>query len=359
MRTESRDFLKRYLDNASPTTFEASGQKIWLEYIKQYIDDYIVDPYGSVAAVVNPEADYKVVIEAHADEIGWWVANITEKGYIYVTRNGGSDPQIAPSMRVNIHTDDGIVPGVFGWPAIHVRDHSKKEAPDLKKLTIDVGAESKDEVEALGIYPGCVVTFQDSMTTLHDDRFIVGRALDNRVGGFMIAETLRQLREEEFDFPFALYVVNSVQEEIGLRGAQMISRRIKPDVAVITDVTHDTQSPGYSSVKNAEGDIACGKGPVITRGVAVQDNLYKMIVETAKAKDIPFQRTAASRSTGTDTDAFAYSDMGVPSALISLPLKYMHTTVEMVHSDDVANVIKLMTEWVKGLEAGHDFRYLT
>ncbi len=358
MRKESREFLTRYLNNASPTSFEASGQKLWLDYVKPWIDDYLVDPYGTVVGIVNPKAKYKVVIEAHADEISWYVSNISEKGYIYVTRNGGSDPQIAPSMRVNIFTDDGIVQGVFGWPAIHVRDHSKKEPPELKNLFIDVGAESKEEVEKMGIYPGCVITFQDEMTMLNDDRYIVGRALDNRVGGFMIAETLRQLREDEVELPFGLYVVNAVQEEVGLRGAQMIARRLKPDVAVITDVTHDTQSPPYGSVKNQEGDVACGKGPVLTRGPSVQNNLLNMIVDVAKKNDIPFQRTAASRSTGTDTDAFAYSDIGVPSALISLPLKYMHTTVEMVHSEDVKNVSKLMTEFVKGLEGGEDFRYL-
>ncbi len=358
MRKESRAFLTEYLNNSSPTGYESSGQQIWLDYVKPWVDTHIVDAYGSVAAVVNPEAEYKVVIEAHADEISWYVSNVSEKGYIYVIRNGGSDTQIAPSMRVNIYTEKGVVDGVFGWPAIHVRDNSKKEAPDLKSIFIDVGAESKEEVEEMGIYPGCVITFKDEVMTLKDDRFIVGRALDNRIGGFMIAETLRQLHEEKVKLPFGLYVVNAVQEEVGLRGAQMIAHRIKPDVAIVTDVTHDTQSPPYGRVKNQEGDIACGKGPVLTRGPAVQNNLLDMIFDVAKKNDIPFQRAASSRSTGTDTDAFAYSNAGVPSALISLALKYMHTTVEMVHSEDVANVSKLMTEFLKGLQSGHDFRYL-
>ncbi len=358
MRKESREFLTAYLNNSSPTGYESSGQQLWLDYIRPWIDDYTVDAYGSVVGIVNPEAEYKVVIEAHADEISWYVSSISEKGYIYVIRNGGSDPQIAPSMRVNIYGEKGVVKGVFGWPAIHVRDHAKKEGPELKTITIDVGADSKDEVEEMGIYPGTVITFEDEMMMMRDDKYIVGRALDNRIGGFMIAETLRMLREEKVELPFGLYVVNAVQEEVGLRGAEMISRRIKPDVAIVTDVTHDTQSPGYARVKNQEGDIACGKGAVLTRGPAVQNNLLDMVIAVAKEKEIPFQRSASSRSTGTDTDAFAYSDVGVPSALISLALKYMHTTVEMVASEDVENVSKLMAEFLKGLESGHDFRYL-
>ena len=359
MKKKSRQFLETYLNNSSPTGFESSGQKLWLDYIRPWIDDYISDAYGTVVGVVNPKAQYKVVIEAHADEISWFVSYINEKGYISVTQNGGSDPQIAPAKRVNIYTDKGIVPGVFGWPAIHVRDKSNNGAPEVKKLFIDVGADSKEEVEKMGILPGCVVTFQDEMTTLNNDKWLVGRAIDNRIGGYMIAETLRMIAESGKKLPFGLYVVNSVQEEVGLRGAQMISRRIRPDVAIVTDVTHDTQSPPYQSLKAAEGDIACGKGPVLTWGPAVQNNLLKMVVERAEEKQIPYQRAAASRSTGTDTDAFAYSDVGVPSALISLALKYMHTTVEMVSMDDVENVIKLMYEFVMGLKKGHDFRYIT
>lgn len=357
MKKKSYQFLEKYLNNSSPTGFESSGQQIWLDYIKPFINDYISDAYGNVVGVVNPKAQYKVVIEAHADEISWFVSHINEKGYISVARNGGSDPHIAPSKRVNIYTDTGIVKGIFGWPAIHVRDHQKNEAPSLKNLYIDIGCDSKEDVEKLGVYPGCVITFEDELMTLND-KFYVGRALDNRIGGFMIAEVLRMIAESGKKLPFGLYVVNAVQEEVGLRGAQMISRRIKPDVAIVTDVTHDTQSPLYSTVKTSEGDIACGKGPVLTRGPAVQNNLLQMIVDVAQEKEIPFQRAAASRSTGTDTDAFAYSDVGVPSALISLPLKYMHTTVETVHMEDVDNVISLMYEFVMQLKKGHDFRYI-
>jgi putative aminopeptidase FrvX len=354
MDEKSKKFLYEYLNNPSPTGFEAAGQKIWLEYLKPYIDEYFTDPYGSVAAIINPKAQYKVVIEAHSDEISWFVNYITEDGYIYVIRNGGSDAVIAPSKRVNIHTKKGIVKGVFGWPAIHVRDLAKDEMPTLKNIFIDCGAKNKEELLAMGVHVGCVITYEDELTELNG-KYLVGRALDNRMGGFMIAEVARRLKENNIELPFALYVVNAVQEEIGLRGAEMISRRIKPDVAVCTDVCHDTKSPMYK--KQEQGEQVCGGGPVLTYGPAVQNNLLNMIIDVAEKNQIPFQRAAVSRSTGTDTDSFAYSSEGVPSALISLPLKYMHTTVETVHKDDVENVIRLMYEFVIQLKAGHDFRY--
>lgn len=354
MDKQSREFLFKYLNNASPTGFEAPGQKIWLDYLRPYVQDYTIDVYGSVVGVVNPKANYKVVIEAHADEISWFVNYITDDGYIYVRRNGGSDHQIAPSKRVNIHTDKGIVKGVFGWPAIHVRDAAKEEPPTLKNIFIDVGAENKKEVDAMGIHVGCVITFEDELVELNR-RWLVGRALDNRMGGFMIAEVARRLAESKKKLPFGLYVVNAVQEEIGLRGAEMISRRIKPDLAICTDVTHDTQSPMYN--KKDSGNLKAGAGPVLCYGPAVQNNVLKMIIETAQKRKIPFQRQAVSRSTGTDTDSFAYSAEGVASGLISLPLKYMHTTVEMVHKEDVENVIRLIYEFLLQLKPGHDFRY--
>lgn len=351
----SLDFLKAYLNNASPTGFESEGQKLWLDYIRPYVDDYFVDNYGTAVAVINPKAQYKVVIEAHADEISWFVHYITNDGFIYLRRNGGSDHMIAPSKRVNIHTEKGIVKAVFGWPAIHVRDAAREEPPSLKNIFLDCGCSTKKEVEDLGVHVGCVITYEDEFMVLNN-RYYVGRALDNRVGGFMIAEVARLLKQSKTKLPFGLYITNSVQEEVGLRGAEMITQLIRPDVAIVTDVCHDTQSPMMNKVLS--GDLACGKGPVLTYGPAVQNNLLKLIIAAAEKSRIPFQRAAASRATGTDTDAFAYSLGGVPSALISLPLRYMHTTVESVHKDDVENVIRLIVEALKAIKDKQDFKYI-
>ena len=351
---KSLEFLESYLNNASPTGYEWNGQKLWMNYLKPYVDDFITDTYGTAVAVINPEAEFKVVIEGHADEISWYVNYITDNGLLYVIRNGGSDHQIAPSKIVDIHTKKGIVKGVFGWPAIHTRDKSKEEAPKPDNIFIDVGAKDKEEVERMGIHVGCVITYPDQFLVLNDDKFVC-RALDNRMGGFMIAEVARLLKEKDITLPFGLYITNSVQEEIGLRGAEMIANRIKPNVAIITDVTHDTTTPMID--KKKEGQAEIGDGPVIAYAPAVQQKLRDLIVDTAEKNMIPFQRAALSRATGTDTDAFAYSNGGVPSALISLPLRYMHTTVEMVHREDVENVIMLIYETLLSIKDGDTFSY--
>ena len=351
----SEDFLEKYINNPSPTGFESKGQKMWLDYIKPYIDTHIVDTYGTVVGIINPDAKYKVVIEAHADEISWFVHYITKEGFIYLRRNGGSDHQIAPSKRVNIHTKKGIVKAVFGWPAIHTRKSGDEKTPTLDNIFLDCGCATKEEVEKLGIHVGCVVTYEDEFITLNN-KFYVGRALDNRIGGFMIAEVARLLKEKKIKLPFGLYITNSVQEEVGLRGAQMIVETIQPDVAIVTDVTHDTNTPMLNKIK--QGDIKCGDGPVLYYGPAVQNNLLDLIISTAEKNKIPFQRGAASRATGTDTDAFAFANGGVASALVSLPLRYMHTTVESVSMNDVENVILLIYNILQKIKNNQDFRYL-
>jgi putative aminopeptidase FrvX len=352
---QSEDFLRRYLNNASPTGFEAPGQQLWLEYIKPYIDEYELDNYGTVYGVINPGQDFRVVIEGHADEISWFVHYITDDGFLYVVRNGGSDHLIAPSKRVNIHTQKGLVRGVFGWPAIHTR-HGKEATlvPKIENIFIDIGAKNKEEVLEMGVTVGCVITYDDEMEMLNDT-YYVGRALDNRMGGFCIAEVARLLKENKVKLPFSLYIVNSVQEEVGLRGAEMIAQTIKPHVAIVTDVTHDTHTPLIDKKKH--GDVKSGRGPSLTYAPAVHNKLLSLIIEAAEENDIAIQREAASRRTGTDTDAFAYSNGGVPSALISLPLRYMHTTVEMAHKDDVEGVIQLIYQSLLKIEAGQSFKY--
>lgn len=325
-----------------------------MDYLRPYVDEFITDTYGTAVGVINPGADYKVVIEGHSDEISWYVNYITDEGLIYVIRNGGSDHQIAPSKWVNIHTKKGIVKGVFGWPAIHTRKNGKEEVPKLDNIFIDVGAKDKKGVEDLGVHVGCVITYPDQFQVLNENKFVC-RAIDNRAGGFMIAEVARLLKENNKTLPFTLYVTNSVQEEVGLRGAEMITQTLKPNLAIVTDVCHDTTTPMIN--KKEEGYTKIGEGPVVSYAPAVHNLLRERILETAEAKEIPFQRLASSRYTGTDTDAFAYSNGGVASALISLPLRYMHTTVEMVQKEDVENVIRLIYETLLTIKPEDSFSY--
>ncbi len=352
---KSEAFLTKYINNASPTGYESSGQKLWLEYLKPYIDEWHLDSYGTAYGIINPGKEFKVVIEGHADEISWFVNHITKNGFLHVVRNGGSDHMIAPSKRVNIHGRNGIVRGVFGWPAIHTRKGKDANlSPQVDKIFIDIGAKDKDEVEKMGVHVGCVITYGDELEMINED-FYVGRALDNRMGGFCIAEVARLLKVKKQKLPYTLYIVNAVQEEVGLRGAQMIAHSLKPNAAIVTDVTHDTNTPLIDVKKH--GDVKCGKGPSLTYAPAVHNILLDLVIEAAEKNKIPFQRAAASRSTGTDTDAFAYSNSGVPSVLISLPLRYMHTTVEMAHKGDVENLIKLIYESLLKIEYNHSFKY--
>ena len=354
LNDKSIQFLEKYLNNAAPTGYESSGQKIWMDYLRPYVDTFITDTYGTAVGVINPEAPFKVVIEGHSDEISWYVNYISDDGLIYVIRNGGSDHQIAPSKWVNIHTKKGIVKGVFGWPAIHTRKTGKEETPKLDNIFIDVGAKDKKGVEELGVHVGCVITYPDQFHILNENKFVC-RAIDNRAGGFMIAEVARLLKENKKELPFGLYITNSVQEEVGLRGAEMITQTIQPDLAIVTDVCHDTTTPMIN--KKEQGHTKIGDGPVVSYAPAVHNKLRERILDTAEAKEIPFQRLASSRFTGTDTDAFAYSNGGVASALISLPLRYMHTTVEMVQKEDVENVIRLIYETLLTIKPEDSFSY--
>ncbi|MBT1702868.1 M20/M25/M40 family metallo-hydrolase [Chryseosolibacter indicus] len=350
---EDITWLKQYIKNSSPSGNEVSGQKIWLDYITPYIDDYFTDAYGNVAAVINPGQKFKVVIEAHADEIAWYVHFITKDGFLHVEKNGGIDPGIAPSQRVIIRTETGTVKGIFGWPAIHTRSSSKQPTPD--NIFVDCGCRSKKEVEELGIQIGDCITYESGLSVLNK-RFFVGRGQDNKMGGYMIANVAKLLRENDVKLPYTLYIVNAVQEEVGLRGASMMSNRIQPDVAIVTDVTHATHTPLVSELK--QGDIALGRGPVIKKAPPIHNKLREYIVNTARENNIPFQLSVSAKKSGTDADAFAYTKAGIPSALISLPLRYMHTTVETTAKSDIRNTVKLLYEVVQNMSPDFDFKYL-
>lgn len=354
MNKNSINFLFDYLNNKSPVGHELSGQKIWLSYIEDFIDTYFIDTYGNTIGIVNPDLEYKVVLEAHADEISWRISYINNEGYMYVIRNGGSDYSIAPSMRAKIHIDNDFIPAIFGWPAIHVRDPKKNIIPNISNIILDCGCNSKNEILNLGVHVGSIVTFDNDLMYLNK-YFLVGRALDNKIGGFIIAEVLRKIYENNIKLPFGFYITNSVQEEVGLRGASMVASSINPNLAIVIDVTHDTQSPLYNKIE--QGDIKCGKGLVLNYAPSIQNNVLKMMIDVANNNKISFQRLACSSYTGTDTDAFAYSNKGISSVLISLPLKYMHTTVEMSHKNDIVDIIYFIYKFLIQFNPNYNFNY--
>jgi putative aminopeptidase FrvX len=348
------DWLKTYVTNPSPSGGEQNGQRLWLERIGRFTDEHWTDNYGNAVAVMNPGQEFKVVVEAHADEIAWYVKRIDDDGFIHVQQTGGTDPGIAPSQWVNIHGSKGMVPAIFGWPAIHTRDVSQ-DAPKESSIFLCCGCESREEAEQLGVEVGNFITYKSGFEILNGDH-LVGRALDNRMGGFMLTEVARLLRNEGVQLPYSLYFINAVQEEVGMKGAKMIAHSLKPNCAFVVDVTHDTSSPMMD--KNKEGDLKIGRGPVIVKAPPVHNKLRELLRSTAKEEDIAIQLTAEAEETGTDTDAFAYEAGGTPSALLSMPLRYMHTTVETMHRDDVEAAIRLLTATLKKMTPEFDFKYL-
>lgn len=352
-----REFLEELLVTPSPTGFESAGQKVWTNYVAQYSDDLETDAYGSAVAKLNTSFDViTVMLEAHCDEIGMIVQHITEKGFVHVNKLGGSDSTIARAKRVNIHNKRGVVSGVVGNTAIHLQDKKNGggDQPAWKDIFIDIGASSREEALEM-IQIGDPITYADNFEFLSDD-ILTGRALDNRIGGFVIAQVLQRLHENRSDLNVNIMALNSVQEEVGGYGARMMSYRLEPDMALVTDVTHATDTPG---INNAEhGLVKLREGPVVQHGGANHPSIVSFIEEVGSIKEIPLQHDAVSVRTGTDTDSIFYQKAGIPSGLISLPLRYMHSPVETASVTDINNLITLMTETILALEPDHTFSVL-
>lgn len=345
-------FLEELLVTPSPTGFENAGQRVWLDFVKDSSTKVIKDAYGSAGVLLEVNKDFPtVMIEAHCDEIGFIVRYISDNGFVYVTKLGGSDPTIASAKKVNIHTKSGIVLGVFGNTAIHLQDKNNNKRPDWKDLYIDIGVSSREEALEM-IQVGDPITYVDDLEFLSDE-LLLGRALDNRIGGFMIAVAFHRLAKMKKNLRVNVCAVNSVQEEIGGFGARMMTEHVKPDLAIVTDVTHATDTPGIDQKEH--GRILLGKGPSVTHGSANHPKVVAHIEAVAEKAKISVQHESTSIRTGTDTDSIFFQRGGIPSALISLPLRYMHSPVEMAHLNDIADLITLMTESVAQIETMKTF----
>ena len=345
MNKESKEFLYEYLNAYSPVGQEQEGQKIWMKYVEKYTDFNKTDAYGTGYAVKNAvgvKNPLKVVIEAHCDEIAWIITHIEDSGMIRVKRHGGSDNMIAPSKSVMIHTHDGKrVRGVFGWPAIHTRKEYTSKGYEQHELWVDTCLEDKKAVELAGVEIGNLITFDTQLEEIGD--YYVGRSLDNKIGGFIIAEAVKRLHQQEYHLPFDLYVVNSVQEEVGLHGAKKIAKLLKADLALVHDVCHNTNTPKYDKAK--DGDIKGGKGPCIEYTSQNHRYINGILREVAHWSNIPIQLTVGSM--GNDTVAFFMEN--TPTAILATPLKYMHTTVESAHKKDVEWAIDMFVDFLKEL----------
>jgi putative aminopeptidase FrvX len=353
MREQSLAFLKTLVNTPSPVGHETRGQRVWLNYVSKFADDTYSDAYGNCVAVLNKGGSPRIMLAGHADEIAMAVNYIDEHGYIYVRKMGGIDAAITKAQRIVIHTRNGPVKGVVGNVAPHLSKHDgEAKPPKIHELFIDIGAQNRKETEHL-VRVGDPITLQDEFDFLRND-LVVARAFDNRVGTFAVAEALRILSESKVKLNAEVCAVSNVQEEIGLLGARQIAYSLHPDVALVVDVTHATDYPTVS--KSHHGDVKMGGGPTLTHGGSNHPEVVARLEEVAKAKKIQLQHAAMSGSTGTDTDAIYWTRGGIPSGLISLPNRYMHSPVEVISLKDLEQIPQLMAGFAESVKKGEQFK---
>lgn len=351
MSNINKELLKQMINASSTSGYEEPVQRIWRDYVKNFADRIDIDVHGNSIGVINPDAELRVMLSGHSDEIGYIVTYIDDNGFVYLNGVGGVDPNLLPGSRLFIYTKNGKILGVVGkkpWHLIKNKDSVKLEMSDI---WVDIGAASKEDAEkrvSIGDTAGYTYGF-DKLT----DDLIVGRGIDNRIGSFITAEVIKRVKEKGTKIGF--FGVSSVQEEIGCKGAEVAAYSIKPHVGLAVDVTFSTDFPGLSSEKNRLGDIKLGKGPVIALGPTNNKILSSMLRKTAEENKIDYQIETTSRRTGTDADSIHTSRSGVAAGVISIPNRYMHTPVEVVSLHDVEKSIELISEFIINLDPKTSF----
>jgi endoglucanase len=356
MTKHEREFLWALLHTPSPTGFEMPGQRVWAAEVAKTGASVECDSYGSTWAVWPGRSERTVMLEAHADEIGFMIVQVDDKGFLRLRPIGGSDAATARGKRLRVLGSKGEVAGVIGNTAIHLRrgETNDEKAPKVHELWVDVGASNRQQVAALGLRVGHPAVYADEPVELAHRR-LAGRALDNRVGGFIIARVLAKVAAARRTPAFRLLCLNAVQEEIGGHGAMMAPHRLRPELCLCLDVTHATDTPGLEPAKH--GSVTLGGGPTLTHGTANHPQLVDRLVQVADRARIPIQHEASSRATGTDTDKIFHTREGVPSALVSLPLRSMHSAVETADLDDVEHTIDLLAGFVLSLKLSDHFHH--
>jgi endoglucanase len=353
MREQSLIFLRTLVNTPSPVGHETRGQRVWLDYAKQFADETFSDAYGNCVAVLNKGGSPRLMLAGHADEIAMAVNYIDDNGYLYVRKMGGVDAAITKAQRVTIHTAKGPVKGVVGNVAPHLMKlEGEPKPPKIHELFIDIGVSKRAEAEKL-VRVGDPITLVDEFDILRGD-LAVARAFDNRIGTFAVIEALRLLKESGAKLAAEVCAVSNVQEEVGLLGARQIAYSLKPDVALVVDVTHATDYPTVNKAQH--GDVKIGKGPTITHGGCNHPEVVARIEAVAKAKKIPLQHEAMSNTSGTDTDAIFWTRGGIASGLISLPNRYMHSPVEVVSLKDLELIPQLLAAFAQSLKPGEQFK---
>jgi len=353
MREQSLAFLRTLVNTPSPVGHEVRGQRVWLDYAKKFADETFSDAYGNCVAVLNKGGSPRLMIAGHADEIAMAVNYITEQGFVYVRKMGGVDAAITRAQRVIIHTRNGPVKGVVGNVAPHLMKEEKEpKLPKIHDIFIDIGAADRAAAEKI-IRIGDPITLADEFDLLRGD-LAVARAFDNRIGTFSVAEALRLLTESKAKLQAEVCAVSNVQEEVGLLGARQIAYSLKPDIALVVDVTHATDYPNVN--KQQHGEVKIGGGPALTHGGCNHPDVVARLETIARSRKIPLQHEAMSSTSGTDTDAIFWTRGGIASALISLPNRYMHSPVELVSLKDLELIPQLLAGFAASLKKGEQFK---
>lgn len=347
-------FLTQLLSTASPSGFEQRIQRVVRAFAEPWASEVKVDAHGSLIASVNPKGSPRLVLMGHCDEIALQITHIDDRGYAYVTQIGGINRCVCVGQRVRILSDSGDVPGVIGQkPVHHMKPEERGKAPELKDLHIDIGAKDKADAEKrIGV--GDPAVFGYGLEELANGR-VVGRGVDNRIGVWVVFEAARQLavNAKKAKFEPAVFVVSSVQEEIGLRGARTSAYGIDPHAGIAVDVGFASDYPGEEPKE--VGDVKLGGGPILHRGANINPILDRLMVDTAKKKKLPYQMVAEPGGTGTDANAIQLTRAGVAAALVGIPLRYMHTTVETMDLADAENAAALIAETVRAIGKDFDF----
>jgi endoglucanase len=352
MREASFDFLKKLLETPSPSGFETSGQRVWMDYVSQFADEVSSDTYGNCLAVVNPGGSPRVLLTGHSDEIGFMVQYINEHGFLYFLSIGGSDPALARGQRVVVHGRRGMVRGVIGQLAIHMQESDdRKKVPDLHQMFIDIGAKSKKDAQRY-VDVGDAITYDCGVVELGNGR-IAARGCDNRIGTFAAAEGLRLAAENRKKLKACVIAASTIQEENGLYGGTMAGYSIHPDVALVVDVTHATDIPLCTKTKH--GDVKLGGGPVISLGSSNHPVVNARLEAVAKKQRIPVQHEANPRWTGTDADAIFRQRGGIATVSLGLPNRYMHSPVEVIELADLEKIGRLMGAFALDVRTGEKF----
>lgn len=354
MRKESLKFLEKLLDAPSPSGYEQPAQRVFREYVAPYCDELTTDVMGNVFARISGKGKNppRVMIVGHTDEIGLQVKYMDDKGFLYFAAVGGVDAHLTPGKRVTIHTADGPLTGVIGKKPIHLMDAKDRETVvKLESQYIDIGARDRKEAQKL-VRVGDAVTFESAFTRLLGDR-VASRGFDDKAGCFVVAEVLRLVAASGRKLPVDLYGVSSVQEEVGLRGGTTSCYTVNPDVGICVEVDFATDQPDVERKHN--GEVALGKGPILTRGANINPHLLELLSGTAEREKIAVQHTAIPRATGTDANVMQISRSGVATALVKIPLRYMHTPVETISLGDLEDAARLILATLERITSRDEF----